>query len=244
MTPRLVYPRGYAGRSRNSLSLTLVHIREEFPMRKKRPVKAKVELHSKYKVPRRLYDIEEKASTGKPRKIAEDFLARVAGELQINPDLSELKFDQIRESMLGKRVLFQQRRGGLPITGAWVSVDIAPSGKVFNMNSALLPNKVLAKAKGVAASKATGVSADQAKAKALHATGSPRTAPHTVHSIEQVAYPVGGQPTPAWKVVVVGNKPRGEWKVYVDAASGEVLGTLRLLKEARGRVFDPNPVVG
>ena len=85
-------------------------------MPRKRPVKAKAEFHPKYKVPRRLYDIEEKASTGNPRKIAEDFLARVAGELQINPDLSELKFDQIRESMLGKRVLFQQQRGGLAIS--------------------------------------------------------------------------------------------------------------------------------
>lgn len=212
-------------------------------MPRKRPVKAKAEFHPKYKVPRRLYDIEEKASTGNPRKIAEDFLARVAGELQINPDLSELKFDQIRESMLGKRVLFQQQRGGLPITGAWVSVDIDPSGKVFNLNSDLLPKKVLAKAKGSAASMATGISADEAKAKALQATGSPHAAPHTVHSIEQVAYPVDGKPTPAWKVVVVGNKPRGEWKVYVDAASGGVLGTVSLLKEARGRVFDPNPVV-
>jgi hypothetical protein len=212
-------------------------------MRKKRPVKAKVEFHPKYRVPRRFYDIEGKASTGSPRKIAEDFLARVAGELQINPDLSELKFDQIKESMLGKHVLFQQQHSGRPITGAWVRVDIDPNGKVFNVQSDLVPNKVLAKAKVSAATTVSGISADQAKATALQATGSTSATPHTVHSIEQVAYPVDGQPTPAWKVVVVGNKPRGEWKVYVDAASGALLGTVSLLKEARGRIFDPNPVV-
>jgi hypothetical protein len=43
-------------------------------------------------------------------------------------------------------------------------------------------------------------------------------------------------------VVVVGDKPLGEWKVYVDAASGAVLGVVSLLKEGRGRIFDPHPV--
>jgi hypothetical protein len=33
-------------------------------MAKQRAVKTKVELHPKYKVPRRLYDIDEEASTG------------------------------------------------------------------------------------------------------------------------------------------------------------------------------------
>src|SRR5262245_35174077 len=212
-------------------------------MPKKRAVKAKVELHPKYKVPRRFYDIEEKALTGNTRQIAEGFLKKVAGDLQINPDLSELRFDQIKQSILGKHVLFQQQQSGRPITGAWVRVDIDPSGKVFNLQSDLVPNKLLTKAKRSAATKAANITAAQAKAKALEATGSSRTAPHSVHSTEQVAYPVNGQPIPAWQVVVVGEKPRGEWKVYVDAASGSVLDTVRLLKEARGRVFDPNPVV-
>lgn len=212
-------------------------------MAKQRAVKAKVELHPKYRVPRRLYDIDEEASTGDTRQIAEDFLKRVAGDLQISPDLSGLKFDQIRESMLGKHVLFQQQHNGRPVTGAWVRVDIDPSGKVFNLQNDLLPDRVLTKARASAATTVTGITVDQAEAKALDVTGSTRTAPHTIHSTEEVTYPVDGQPTPAWKVVVVSTEPPGEWKVYVDAVSGEVLGTVSLLKEACGRVFDPNPVV-
>ena len=50
------------------------HRQEECLMAKQRAVKAKVELHPKYKVPRRLYDIDEEASTGNTRQIAEDFL--------------------------------------------------------------------------------------------------------------------------------------------------------------------------
>jgi hypothetical protein len=146
-------------------------------MAKQRAVKAKVELHPKYKVPRRLYDINEEASTGDTRQIAEDFLKRVARDLQISPDLSGLKFDQIKESMLGKHVLFQQQHSGRPITGAWVRVDIDPSSKVFNLQSDLLPDKVLAKPRASAATRVTGITADQARAKALDVTGSTRTAP-------------------------------------------------------------------
>ena len=110
-------------------------------MAKQRAVKAKVELHPKYKVPRRIYDIDEEASTGNTRQIAENFLKKVAGDLQINPDLSGLKFDQIKESMLGKHVLFQQQHSGRPITGAWVRVDIDPSGKVFTQKRHLVALK-------------------------------------------------------------------------------------------------------
>src|SRR4029453_7884016 len=164
-------------------------------------------------------------------------------DLQISPDLSTLRFDQVKDSLLGEHVLFQQQYNGRPITGAWVRVDIDPSKKVFNMQSDLIPEKVLAKAKVSATTRVPTVTAEQAKATALAATGSTTTAPHTVHSTEEVTYPVDGMPVPAWKVVVVATTPPGEWKVYVDAGSGEVLGTVSLLKEARGRIFDPNPVV-
>jgi Zn-dependent metalloprotease len=210
---------------------------------KHKAVKAKIELNPKYKVPRRFYEINEEASTGNPRQIAEDFLHRVASDLQISPDLSTLRFDQVKDSLLGEHVLFQQQYNGRPITGAWVRVDIDPSKKVFNMQSDLIPEKVLAKAKVSATTRVPTVTAEQAKATALAATGSTTTAPHTVHSTEEVTYPVDGMPVPAWKVVVVATTPPGEWKVYVDAGSGEVLGTVSLLKEARGRIFDPNPVV-
>ena len=212
-------------------------------MPKNLAVKAKVELNPTYKVPRRFYDIDEKTSTGTAQEIAEGFLKKVAGDLQISPDLSELEFDQVKESLLGKHVLYQQQHEGRPITGAWVRVDIDSGGKVYNVQSDLIPESFLAKAKAPAAAKAAAVTEEQAKAKALEAVGSTRKTPHTVDSTEEVAYPVQGQPTPAWKVVVVGTAPPSEKKVYVDAISGKVLEIVSLLKEARGRVFDPNPVV-
>ena len=209
---------------------------------RKRTVKAKVEMDPRYKVPRRFYDIDEPASKGDPRKVAEAFLRKAADDLQINPDLSDLRFDQVKESVLGNHALFQQQHGGRPVTGAWVRVDVDPAGKVYNVQSDLIPESVLSKAKAPAQLAGSGIAEAEAIARALTATGSTGDTPHTIHSTEQVAYPVDGRPVPAWKVVVVGERPLGEWKVYVDAASGAVLGVVSLLKEARGRIFDPHPV--
>ena len=55
---------------------------------------------------------------------------------------------------------------------------------------------------------------------------------------------VQSKPRLAWKIVVRTSKPLAEWKLYLDAYSGEVLTRCNMLKHkaARGRVFDPNPV--
>ena len=45
-------------------------------MSKLKKVKAKVESHPEYKVPRRIYDIESKLSKDKPEKIARSFLLK------------------------------------------------------------------------------------------------------------------------------------------------------------------------
>jgi fungalysin metallopeptidase (M36)/peptidase YpeB-like protein len=209
---------------------------------KKSTVRAKVEMDPRYKVPRRFYDVDEPVSKGDPREVAEAFLRKAADDLQINPDLSGLRFDQVKESVLGNHALFQQQHGGRPVTGAWVRVDVDPAGKIFNVQSDLIPESVLSKAKAPATLAGSGITDEEAIAKALAATGSTSETPHTIHSTEQVAYPVDGQPAPAWKVVVIGDQPLGEWKVYVDAASGAVLGVVSLLKEAHGRIFDPHPV--
>jgi len=137
----------------------------------KRTVKAKVEMDPRYKVPRRFYEIDEPASKGDPREVAEAFLKKAAGDLQINPDLSGLRFDQVKESVLGNHALFQQQHGGRPVTGAWVRVDVDPAGKVYNVQSDLIPESVLSKAKAPTELAGSGIAKEEAIAKALTATG-------------------------------------------------------------------------
>ncbi|QIF01669.1 M36 family metallopeptidase [Roseimicrobium sp. ORNL1] len=218
-------------------------------------LKAKVELNPVSKMPRRIYDFRSKASKSKPRTQAVALLKGIAKDLQIQPDLKQLKFDKVNETLLGSHVLFQQYHEGKPISGAWVRVDIDKSGRIYNVQSDLVPEKNLEKAassKAKSKSKAEGagtaakaLSAEQAVARAKEAISAPAGSEVIVESQELVFLPVNGVPVSAWKLVLRCAKPAAEYRMYVDSQSGAILEKLDQLKSANGtgRIFDPNPVV-
>jgi len=91
-------------------------------MAKLKGLTAKVDKHKEYKSPRRIYDIKAKPIKGKPRQIAEALLKKIADDIGIKRDLSQLKFDSVKKSILGSHVLYQQHYNGIPISEAWVRV--------------------------------------------------------------------------------------------------------------------------
>lgn len=219
-------------------------------MTKLKHLKAKTEKHPRYKVPRRVFDIQQKASKGNPKAIAKRILKKLAPDFQIQSDLSQLKFDKVKESILGHHVLFQQYHEKKPISGAWVRVDIDKTGKVYNIQNDLIPAKVIrlrtAKPKTKDGSKVSQsrVTSTQAKVIALQEISDSSKVSKTAAKPEFVYLPVKGTPTRAWKVVVRSSRPTRELKVYVDEASGKILGRVNLLKErnGKGKVFIPNPI--
>jgi Zn-dependent metalloprotease len=224
-------------------------------------IKAKAERHPNYKVPRRIYDIEAaKPSQEEPSKIAESVLKKIAKDLKIKSNLSDLKFDKVRETILGSHVLYQQYHEGKPISGAWIRVDIDKDGRVYNINNDLIPDSVLTKSKkkadvggrraeeigGVRSRSARGeLSAEDAKSRAIEEAGAGKDSSNEVLQDELLYYPHKGIPTLARKIIVKTTKPLAEWKIYLDAKTGEVLFKSNQLKDAngKGRVFNPNPVV-
>jgi Zn-dependent metalloprotease len=220
-------------------------------MAKIKNIKAKVEAHPQYNVPRRIYDIEAKPSKQDPAKIAEGFLKKIARDLKIKPDLSHLRFDKVRKTILGSHVLYQQYHEDKPITGAWIRIDIDDDGRVYNVLNDLVPEPTMDKTRQAETTRAAlaasppALSDEESRTLALIITGADRAKSKEVIEQEFVYYPHEGVPTPAWKVVVRTAGPAQEWKVYLDAFTGEVLEQIKLLKNAtgKGRVFDPNPVV-
>jgi Zn-dependent metalloprotease len=221
-------------------------------------LKAKVETHEQYKTPHRIYDIETKASNESPEKIAQATLKKIAGDLKIRPDLSQLKFDKVKQSILGNHVLYQQYHAGKPISGAWIRVDIDNEGRVYNILSDLVPEPAMAKARKTEAARVTAtqtrqLSESEAKARAIEAAaGGQGDSVEVLHS-ELVYYPRNGVPILSWKMIVKTtpaksqSRPRrpAEWKMYIDAATGEIIERQNMLRfvNGKGRVFDPNPVV-
>jgi Zn-dependent metalloprotease len=210
-------------------------------------VKAKVDKHPRYGVPQRISDIETAPSDAKATQIAAAFLKKIARSLKIKPDLSQLRFDKAKVTLLGTHVLYQQHFEGKPISGAWIRVDIDKDGRVYNVQNDLIPEPVLAKARETATKRAASRAAtarpseDDVKAQALKAVG---VAKAEVAEMESCYFPHQGVPRAAWKVIVRAGKPRGAWKVYIGAETGEVLKKINMLKlvTGKGRVFDPNPV--
>jgi hypothetical protein len=214
-------------------------------------LRAKFEAHPTYDVPRRIYDIESPATAGEPRQIADAFVARIAPQLKISNDPERLRFDKVNETLLGSHVLYQQYEEGVPISGAWLRVDIDKEGKVYNVQNDLVPSTQIAQAKekratvpitGAPAPAAKQVSAKEGAAKARAAAGGGNGL--QVSDPERVYYPVAGEPVLSWKIVVHGGRPAVERKIYIDAHSGAILENFDMLKRVNGsgRVFDPNPV--
>ena len=214
-------------------------------------VKAKFDRHPQFDVPRHIYDIHARPSRASAKSIAGTFIKKIAKDLKIKTSLSQLKFDKVKETIFGSQALWQQYHEGHQISGAWIKVDIDKEGKVFNVVSDLIPDKVLVAARRKNKTKAVLISADEAKARTLALAEKTKGATATVHETEFVYFPHDGIPTAAWKVLVHIDAPRSpknktmEWKVYLDAQTGEVLAKIDLLKkfQAKGKVFDPNPVV-
>ena len=198
-------------------------------------------------VPRRIRATEAKQSKILPRKIAETFLKKIAATLQIKADLSQLKFDKIKKTLLGSHVLFQQKHCNKVISGAWVRVDIDPAGRVYYLVNDLIPEPLLKKSilpKSEPKPGTERLTEAQAIKKAYNATEIDKGGTRHTTSAKLTYRPVSGVPVLAWKVVVHTTKPRKECLIYIDAFTGAVLFQRNMLSCAtpEGLVFDPNPV--
>lgn len=211
-------------------------------------LKAKVQEHPVYGTPQRIYDFQTRPSSEEPQDIAQDILKRLAADLGIKPDLSQLRFDKTNRTVLGSHVLFQQHHHGLQISGAWVKVDIDREGRVVSLLNDLVPETMLQEAeqREVKAKSARAlITAGEAERSAIAEINPDSRSANRLAESELVYYPYRGVPAKSWKLVIKTTIPLGEWKAYVDAYAGAVLFLHNQLKmrNGRGRVFNPNPVV-
>ncbi|HKO02753.1 MAG TPA: M36 family metallopeptidase [Thermoanaerobaculia bacterium] len=182
---------------------------------------------------RRITDITTPPSRRAPRKIADALVKTLAASLRVSP--KSLRFDKVNRSMLGTHVLYQQERYGLPVSGAWLRIDIAPNGSVYHVLNDLVPDD------DIEATEAR-VSGEEAESSALDDVTGVRT--KKVTQRELCHYEADGAPYLCWKVVVRTTKPLGAWKFYISAIDGKIVERHDLARRlvGKGRVFDPNPI--
>jgi len=132
--------------------------------------------------------------------------------------IRELQVEKVSRSPAGYHVVFQQLHQGLPVEEAKVSVHMTADKRVHAAHVGLRP-----KVAGLDVRQMTenGIDQDEAIRIALAAVGAadqlmgPAQAKQVILAEES--------PRLAWKVSFATERPAGEWLVWVDALSGNVL---------------------
>ncbi|MGD0204843.1 MAG: M36 family metallopeptidase [Dehalococcoidia bacterium] len=170
-----------------------------------------------------------------PVTIARQHLKQNAQRFGLRPELDDLRLVQVKESLGAQHVRFQQTFGGVPVFGAFTTVNISKANSrvslVLNRHEADLAPAVTEAL----------VSRDQAIAVAEDTVGL-QGEPRGVVSAEQVYFQAEKAYFLAWQVLIPAREPLGDWLVVVRGDNGDILLKQDVTRWDSGRVFDPNPV--
>ena len=216
-------------------------------------LQANIELHPTRETPRRIFDIDFKPDNKNPESASTQLLSELAGDLKIDNKYSALKAEPLKTSSMGSHLLYQQQFRNLPVTGAWLRMDVDEQGNIYQVFNELVPEEQLAAAEQIAAAhdRAVGNGTEQCyadeeitEAVALAALGIPADRAVDYFGKEQVYFQLNEVPVLAWKIIIGLQEPVVEWKLYIDAYTGAVLDKYIITKyfNGKGLVFDPNPV--
>lgn len=169
---------------------------------------------------------------------ARDFLSRRGGMLGI-PGLAnaELAIRVVRRGKAIDVVRFRQLSGGVPVHGGELAIALDRAGRVIHVANALRPIEGARFAAAV-------LSASDARRLAFDRLGIERT-PLWERSELVVLAAVDG-PRLVWRIdaQLDGAAGGGEWRTFVDAASGEIVRyeDIELYENGTGQAFLPNPL--
>jgi zinc metalloprotease ZmpB len=185
-----------------------------------------------------MYNISSNIYSGTPEQIAKQFLEENKTAFGIS-DIADMKYTEIIESPAGKHVGFLQTYKGIPVFGSETVISINKENKVsmaVNGNTRITGLK----------STTSGISKDFAVSKAITKVNAEEKTlvmqPKTELYIFQDS---SGNSTLTWKINFTAQNPRGDWQVFVDANSGEIIKVMDILMysvNGTGRVFKPDPI--
>jgi subtilisin-like proprotein convertase family protein len=177
------------------------------------------------------------AGSGSPKAIAEQFLTAHAGELGLSAGAigSELDLAYEKESPSGTHLRWNQEVNGVPVWRSEIVVKVDQAGRVTSVQNNLRPNVKIPTSPTLAAETALSI------AKTLLAPTGEDLGEHRA-DLRIVETRDGARLV--WMVQMPVSAPMGDWLVFVDAKSGEVLGLEDRMVYATGtgRVFDPDPM--
>jgi Zn-dependent metalloprotease len=188
--------------------------------------------------------LPSRAAKSEPDADAADavaFLAEVPALVGAADPSSEFVADRRVETPIGTHVRLRQRVGEYPVFGATAEVHADRDGRVYALTSGYEPNLDPALA---ATHPALDERAAFEAARAALAVDPSRIRDRDVAAPE-LGVAAEGRGRLAWRVVVPVREPYEQWQVFVDATTGEIVGSPEsmVVRAGRGRIFVPNAVV-
>ena len=156
------------------------------------------------------------------------------------PDPDNLKMIQNVSTPTRKIIRYQQLQDTIPILDSYVVTQLDKAGKVKQLDLGVTSKTNIVKP---AAARDTKITAQEA-IKYASSIGD-FIEREKIKEPEIVYYPTQSGLILAYKVLILTREPAHDWRIIIDAHTGEVLEKRDLLFEVdgQGRVFDPNPVV-
>jgi Zn-dependent metalloprotease len=166
---------------------------------------------------------------------AQAFLSRYAHLMKLRPDLGDLQLTRQVEDRGGTSLTFEQKHQGVPVFEGSVLVGFDPDGSIVHVHNGHVPDLALSTTPTLSPSRAVSV------AESMLGTAFPEG-----HGKTRLVVVRGDKRHPgyylAWQVSGVLAQPRGDWHVFVDARTGEVVRWLNLMKSAGSACIPCNPL--
>lgn len=188
-----------------------------------------------YGTPKELWNLALPPQKGSPERAARAALVANAALLGLNPDLEGLTVRRVKQSAVGRHVIFEQKHLDVLIRRGYVTVHMNSRNAVYLIKNRAVPASLLPPAP------TTTVSPAEARRIATRSAGGSGA---QVLRTERAWVPIKARLRLAYKVRVR-RAGAHEWLIYVDAVNGRILSKYDNLARAprRGYIFNPNPVI-
>ena len=184
------------------------------------------------------YNIKSPVYQGSPEQIARQYLDENKALFGIS-NVSDLKPLQTIESPSGKSTTFLQTYQGIPVFGTETVVRIDKNNRitmVVNGNTDITDLK--STNADISSEKAIEKAFEKVNVDVTTLIASPRCDLYIYRDSLSSAHLV-------WKVNFGAGKPLGDWQIFVDAISGEIIEIENLIVNyvnGSGKVFNPDPI--
>ncbi len=187
-------------------------------------------------LPKAIYNVNYKSSYNDPEKIARQYLIENSNSFKMSNNLHEIITHKIQESQGGYHVRFYQTNNNIPVYASEVVININRQNVITMVMSDYHPNIILENVTpSISANDALEIGKNHFDYKGDNLK---------FFKAELYVFRFNDKYYLAYKVNMYLNKPHGDWQLFIDAITGQILKVENLEKNSNGQgmIFKPDPL--